>query len=158
MCKKREPWVASSLDGLLVFSTTSANIDRVGCIEIKIMTARGTPEEARERSKQQKYSQVSLAPSASSSSPMKTGPAERRSVEKFHKLVPSVEHRAQLLHHAATFGVKDVFYCVCSATSFLYVVRVVFPLNVISSHCNILNSVVLSQIGLAYNNEAFSRL
>ena len=73
-------------------------------------------------------------------------------------MVPSVEHITQLLHHVATFGVKDAFYCVASPTNLLYVVRVVFPLSVISSHRKILNSVVLSQMRWVYGDEAFPNL
>ena len=82
MCKRSEPWVASSVDGLLVFCTSSADMDRIGCVEIKTMTSRTSLEDAKDRSKQTKYAEVCLesleAPSTTS------GMARPEKVDEFH--------------------------------------------------------------------------
>ena len=63
VCKKSEPWVASSVDTLLVFSLANQEIEhlRCACVEIKTGTTAKTLKRATERAeKKGKYNEVDL--------------------------------------------------------------------------------------------------
>ena len=114
VCKRREPWVASSVDGLLVFFSVPEDVERVGCVEIKTMTTKGSMQKAKERAERAgSYCFVDLSSIHANRDPSEQ---EKLALRIFHETVPSVSYRAQLLHHAATFGVPEVFYCVADLT------------------------------------------
>ena len=142
--RRCELWMASSVDALLIFSSSSEEEERVGCVEIKTMTARSTLESARERGRKEKYKEIHISAGESADQ-----------LEQFREFVPSVEHRAQLLHHASTFGTSDVFYCISSLTKIIYVVRIIFSEVSLRAHSNVLNGIVQTQLRWIYREEEF---
>ena len=146
VCRTYEPWMASSVDALLVFSPSAGGGERVGCMEIKTMTTRNTLQSARDRGKNGRYREILFDD---------IGAPRAEKVKLFQELVPSVEHRAQLLHHCATFQTLDAFYCFSSLTKIIYVVRVVFSDATLRAHSNILNAVVRTQLRWIYEEEEF---
>ena len=73
---------------------------------IKTMTTRDTVRRAYQRRQYGDYGEVSLSTVAEEN---EQANLPNENLENFHKLIPSVDHRAQVLHHAATFGVIHVF-------------------------------------------------
>ena len=153
VCKKDEPWVASSVDGMLAFSTQSSSGQsymKVGCIEIKTVAAEVSESRAKSVSRDcGKYIEISLDGNNLD--------LDGEEMKLFRRAVPSVDHRCQILHHAATWSTTDVFYCVSSTTNILYVARIVLSLPSLSAYCNILNVVALKHLRWVYFDDPFPK-
>ena len=79
-----------------------------------------------------------------------SGSADEGQIKQFHELVPSVEHRAPLLHHVGTYGTPDALYSISSLKKIIYVVRVVFQESSSSAHSKVLKAVVQKELGWIY--------
>lgn len=111
------PSLAASVDGVMVLKDLGAHGVPFACLlEIKTLIGDGLVRaqamKIREILGVKRYRHV-------------TGDVARDKM--FAKLVPSVGYRAQLLHHAATYNVKDVLFVRATESEIVYATRVTFP-------------------------------
>ena len=136
LCHKEFPFISTSPDGICKITTGDDAMHRFAIIEIKTATNDDTEEVEHNNLLNSKAFTVCSTH------------------EQFRTLVKNVEHRAQLLHHAATTSTAEVIYVYASTTSIVRVILMKFSKLDILNYMEMLNALYRKYLYWIYDRGA----